>query len=816
MTPTASLTPAFTLDAPTATLSNSPPEPPLTLVYLESFVGESDPFAQLSGGLGAPIFVGSGYSLYLYPDAPSTQITSGSYADHAVQVSVQASTNARLSLRSSVSGAYRVTLTTDGRLVVSRDAVPLAETVLAPVASSWRLLRASVVGGVVGVSVDGREVVAVTDPDPLPAGTVMLTLPEGGLVDDLAIYVPGADALDSMQAAALGTGTPPRSPEGYFRTDAAIRQLLFNPDGSDAIFRGALRWNIHGFGFIGRGITNQNVVFSNLGYTRISPDGNFMLAHCRTLATHYNDICVQNFITGAIFPLTHDADADRHPVWFAGANGMEIVYASFPNTLGAFPEIRRIPFSSAAPATLPVPIRVAERCIDPVSVQVGTTPHLFCTRYQIAGWQGVRLLAPVFDATAQTNALTLDGDSLNLGVQLIDAAWTGTSLRLALTRYNSFGSDAALVGANSIIGLPALTTLRQIGEPNSALTYRALALSPNGRWFAFAFDSEYVGEGCGVCFNTFQSFVEDVDDPAHTRHSLSYNTFKTAPFFQWWRQTPSPELRLTLTLADGIDPAALVVGDSVTVIAQITNTGSAATTNPITLTLHVPDGIAAERAGANAVFLDIFQFILALLVGESDSAPLGENALGFSRTTTGVTLTYPFTVGALAPGESEVFAFTLDVTAPQVGDFLIEGTASTTFEPTSPVTATGVDAAAAVVSSEAEARLPVAVYQVIAPAAGQCASQVDGLNVRAAASTTAELLLSAYRGVLYLDGIYRAPPDTWYRVAGYLNGPSVTEFSSPGFGWVFGGPNAGYQGADPCNLPGNGVLANLILVDAFG
>jgi|GEM_PF-2301485 len=665
----------------------------MTLVYLESFAGLNDPFIALSGGLGAPIFVENGYSLYLYPGAPATQLTLGTYRDHTVQVSAQAGVEMRLTLRSSAAGAYHVTLTADAQIRLWRDEVVLAEVIAAPVVASWRLVKVSIVGGTLLVRIDNQEVLTATDTDPLPAGIVSVSMPQGGLVDDLAIYVP-SDA--DMLSFGMDVSTAASTSDSYFTDDPIIRQTLFSP-GRDGIYgilsRSSpylMRLNYEGtenvVSYSQPPYINRPSIFATtFSGPSVSPDGRYFAVGCRSGNPFYNyyDIYILEVETGILYPLTDDMEYDAHPVWFQDDTGLQVVYVSFPNPGNSYPVIRAIPFTSASPSPPNVPITIAQNCTGPVTVQVRAQQFLFCTHRLNTGLQGVRLIAPVFDAEAQLEPLITDGVSARTGDWLLDAAWTGSELRLAMTRQTGANSSAMIGVLNSTTALPAITTLRNFADPNPTSATqgnRALGLSPDGRWLVYNYFSLPMGGGevsCSTCPNVYFTWAVDLNDISS--ESIRIDAINVMPpGFDWWQLfEPRPELTLTLALADGVDPTALYVGQRIPVVARVTNIGSAPTEGAVRLTLRVPRNLVPQgmtitgedQSLLNDFFLTIVQFLATLGVPFSESFADALHVVGDDDL---VTFTYDY--DDLVIGQP--FVITLDVVGRVAGEFTINGMAS--------------------------------------------------------------------------------------------------------------------------------------------
>jgi len=139
----------------------------------------------------------------------------------------------------------------------------------------------------------------------------------------------------------------------------------------------------------------------------------------------------------------------------------------------------------------------------------------------------------------------------------------------------------------------------------------------------------------------------------------------------------APDLDLELSLANGVNPNTLRIGDRVTVVAEITNAGTLDTSAPVVLTLNVPDGIAPVQVGVGSETLDLpdllanFAGFLANLFGG------GENELTLSAADDALDVGYSYTLEPLRAGGSQQFEFELAVVAEARGSFIVSGTAAT-------------------------------------------------------------------------------------------------------------------------------------------
>lgn len=105
---------------------------------------------------------------------------------------------AHLSVRQSAEGRYTASIDVNGQVALYRGEVLLGSATVDPVPQGqWRTLRLSVIEDIVRVSVDGVEVIALWDAQPLAAGAVSFAASDLGesvlLVDDAEIWVPLTD-----------------------------------------------------------------------------------------------------------------------------------------------------------------------------------------------------------------------------------------------------------------------------------------------------------------------------------------------------------------------------------------------------------------------------------------------------------------------------------------------------------------------------------------------------------------------------------------------------------------------------------------------
>lgn len=225
-TSTPSVTPTNTV-TPTA----FPPEPPLTVLFTDTFdTGELYLWT-----------LGAGWSLVPSEGGQALQVTNSdepvtfvhnTIGNAAVQARfLMSSGMTRLSLRQSDAGSYTAVMDMNGQVSLYRNGQLMGAASVTPVTpGQWRTLRLSAIDTIVRVAVDGIEVVAVQDITPLPVGTISFAgigVVEGNLlVDDIFVWTPAGDATATPTA----TATFPPLPQ--------LRSVFYqNFDGSSDPFR---------------------------------------------------------------------------------------------------------------------------------------------------------------------------------------------------------------------------------------------------------------------------------------------------------------------------------------------------------------------------------------------------------------------------------------------------------------------------------------------------------------------------------------------------------------------------------------------------
>lgn len=168
-----------------------PAEPPLSLIYNENFEsGQLDHWKLganwiLSGNTGAQ-------TLQVTDSNSEVAFSYDSLMNMAVQMRVLMSSSAvQLNLRQSGVGWYRVMLQPTGQLALYRGTSLIkATTTDSSAIARWRVLRLSVINGIIRVSVDGNELLTVLDEAELPPGTFTFGMVGRGVaqVDDIQVW----------------------------------------------------------------------------------------------------------------------------------------------------------------------------------------------------------------------------------------------------------------------------------------------------------------------------------------------------------------------------------------------------------------------------------------------------------------------------------------------------------------------------------------------------------------------------------------------------------------------------------------------------
>jgi hypothetical protein len=146
-----------------------PTEPPLFLLLHDTFDTGELPLWTLGAGW---VLVPSEGGLALQGSgSEAVTFVHNTLGDVVVQARfLMSAGGARLSVRQSAAGAYTASLDVNGQVALYRGDVLLGAATVSPIAAGqWRVLRLSAIGGALRVAVDGVEVIAVIDSNPLPA-----------------------------------------------------------------------------------------------------------------------------------------------------------------------------------------------------------------------------------------------------------------------------------------------------------------------------------------------------------------------------------------------------------------------------------------------------------------------------------------------------------------------------------------------------------------------------------------------------------------------------------------------------------------------
>jgi hypothetical protein len=168
-----------------------PAEPPLNAVYTDNFD---------SGNLNH-WKLGAGWILFGEKGAQSLQTTDNSgdatfaydtLDNSAIQVRVMmSSNNIKLTLRQSSAGFYAVVLQPTGQIALYRGSTLIKSTTTGQSSiGRWRVLRLSVVNGIIRVTIDGDEILTAKDSSELPPGTFAFSALGRGIirVDDVQVW----------------------------------------------------------------------------------------------------------------------------------------------------------------------------------------------------------------------------------------------------------------------------------------------------------------------------------------------------------------------------------------------------------------------------------------------------------------------------------------------------------------------------------------------------------------------------------------------------------------------------------------------------
>jgi hypothetical protein len=189
VTPTAELT-----DLPTATPTPFPTEPPLTLLFSDTFDSGALYLWTLGAGWSLTPNEGGQALTVSGSDAPLTFVHN-TLIDAAAEARVRFDTCAvRLSLQASAVARYSLVLDANGAVTLYRGETALASgAVSAAQPGGWRTLRLSIIAGVLRASVDGVEVLTTFDDAPLPPGTLTIESIGGNAltVDDVSVWLAG-------------------------------------------------------------------------------------------------------------------------------------------------------------------------------------------------------------------------------------------------------------------------------------------------------------------------------------------------------------------------------------------------------------------------------------------------------------------------------------------------------------------------------------------------------------------------------------------------------------------------------------------------
>jgi hypothetical protein len=174
-----------------ATPVSSIPEPPLTLILNDSFDSGDTNHWELGAGWSV-INDEGGKALQVTNSPGKVTLVYDALQNAAVQARFFLDTgSAQINVRESTAGQYTVTLDSLGLVALYRgtDVIRTAFTAPSGVAR-WRTLRLSVVQGIVRVTVDGVELIAIADIAEYPPGKISIGMAGTGTVqvDDVEVW----------------------------------------------------------------------------------------------------------------------------------------------------------------------------------------------------------------------------------------------------------------------------------------------------------------------------------------------------------------------------------------------------------------------------------------------------------------------------------------------------------------------------------------------------------------------------------------------------------------------------------------------------
>ena len=213
------IVPTTATDQAAVTPTSLPAEPPLILVWNETFASGDLSAWQLTPQWSL-IDVDGNTALQISESASPTQVELLIRNDlgAAAQVRFRAiAATASLSMRCSAAGCYTVTVSSDGLVNLYRANQPLQSAVITAFSSDvFHTLRLSTVDNILRISVDGMELMTILDDAPLPPGTLVLgaqllaaeaasgpTRPSV-TYDDITLWLPADAPLPTVTPAATG------------------------------------------------------------------------------------------------------------------------------------------------------------------------------------------------------------------------------------------------------------------------------------------------------------------------------------------------------------------------------------------------------------------------------------------------------------------------------------------------------------------------------------------------------------------------------------------------------------------------------------
>jgi hypothetical protein len=168
-----------------------PPEPALNSVYTDNF--DSGNLNHWKLGVGWILFGEKGaQSLQTTDNGGDVTFAYDTLDNAAVQVRVMLlANNIKLTMRQSSAGYYAVVLQPTGQIALYHGSTLVKSTTTSQSSvGRWRVVRLSVVQGIIRVAIDGEDILTARDSSPLPPGTFSFSALGQGVirVDDVQVW----------------------------------------------------------------------------------------------------------------------------------------------------------------------------------------------------------------------------------------------------------------------------------------------------------------------------------------------------------------------------------------------------------------------------------------------------------------------------------------------------------------------------------------------------------------------------------------------------------------------------------------------------